>query len=389
MKISFIVPSITSSSGGVGLAVINLASSLQQESCKIFLCCHLEADTFNELSEDVASNLIAEIPSRFGFPGGSRKLTKRLQRLIPDTDILHCNSLWESCLWSAANIARKNNKPYLVSPHGMLDPWAINNSKWKKKIASFFFVDKYLHSAACIHALCESEYRSIRAYGLINPVAIIPNGIDIPNLQAGQNIIPPWEPRVDKDKNVMLYLGRIHPKKGLVNLVKAWSKVKPKDWVLAIAGWGQAGHEDELNKLVKDLRLEKDVVFIGPAFDDKKQACLQNADAFILPSFSEGLPMSILEAWSYKLPVLMTKECNIPEGFQAKAALEIRPEPDSITDGLKKFISLSVDEQKEIGINGLELVKDKFTWPKIAAQMIDVYKWILGRSPKPECVRLS
>jgi poly(glycerol-phosphate) alpha-glucosyltransferase len=341
------------------------------------------------LPEEMNLNVIAELPSSFGFPGGSRKLTKRLQELIPDTDILHCNSLWESCLWSAANIARKNNKPYLVSPHGMLDPWAINNSKWKKKIASFFFVDKYLHSAACIHALCESEYRSIRAYGLKNPVAIIPNGIDIPNLQAGQKVNPPWEPRVDKDKNVMLFLGRINPKKGLVNLVKAWSKVKPKDWVLAIAGWGQEGHESQLKRLVKDLRLEKDVVFIGLAFDEKKQACLQNADAFILPSFSEGLPMSILEAWSYKLPVLMTKECNIPEGFQAKAALEIRPESDSIVEGLEKIVSLSRDEKKEIGINGLELVKDKFAWPKIAAQMIDVYKWILGRSPKPECVRLS
>ena len=270
----------------------------------------------------------------------------------------------------------------------MLDPWALKNSAWKKKIAGWLYENRNLRSAACIHALCESEYQSIRAYGLKNPVAIIPNGVDLPS-PTDTKVTPPWEPRVDGDKKVILFLGRIHPKKGLVNLVKAWSKVKPKDWILAIAGWDQGGHEIQLKELVAEFGLTEDVIFLGPVFNDLKQACFQNASAFILPSFSEGLPMSVLEAWSYGLPVLMTKFCNIPEGFEANAAIEIQPEPDSIAEGLKNFLNLHESVRKQIGQNGLELVKNKFTWPKIAVEMIDVYKWILGQGEKPDCVRLN
>lgn len=127
----------------------------------------------------------------------------------------------------------------------------------------------------------------------------------------------------------------------------------------------------------------------GPVFDDAKKACFQNADAFVLPSFSEGLPMSILEAWSYLLPVLMTAECNIPEGFQAGAAVEVRPEVGSVADGLRSFLSLSAAERKNMGLRGRSLVEAKFSWPQIAGQMLEVYKWVLGQGPQPDCVRLN
>ena len=99
--------------------------------------------------------------------------------------------------------------------------------------------------------------------------------------------------------------------------------------------------------------------------------------------------MSVLEAWSYGLPVIMTEYCNIPEGFAANAAMEIQPEADSITEGLKRFIALSASEQKIMGLNGLKLVKNRFTWPKIGSRMIEVYKWILGQDDMPDCVNLD
>jgi len=394
LRVNIVTSSISRNSGGVGPVVKHLAEALQKLSCDTTLCCRLEEDTFKGLPANREFKVIAGPSSKYCLPSGSRQLNKRLVNTISDIDIVHCHALWESCLWSAAAIARENRKPYVVTPHGMLDPWAINNSRWKKKIIGLLFTNKYLRSAACIHALCESEYQSIRAYGLNNPVAIIPNGIDLPEVN---NDLPAlWEGQIPKDKKVMLFLGRIHPKKGLPNLIKAWALLQQSvvsnqqsEWVQVIAGWSQIGHEDELKDMIKEFSLEKDIIFLGPVFDEKKQACLQNVDAFILPSLSEGLPMSVLEAWAYELPVIMTLQCNIPEGFAANAAIEIRPDVDSIAEGLKSFISLPEEQQKQMGQNGLHLVKQKFTWPKIAADMIDVYKWLLGQGDRPDCVRMD
>ncbi len=314
--------------------------------------------------------------------------------LAASPDILHCHGIWlyPSLIDLAAK--REIKTPYVVSPRGMLDAWALKNSAWKKKLAGWLFENRHLRSAACIHALCESEYQSIRAYGLKNPVAIIPNGIDLPDLSAEQRV-PPWSSKVGADKKVLLYLGRIHPKKGLENLIEAWSILKNAGsglsggWRLVIAGWSQGGHEQQLKWLTQKLGLTNSISFAGPLYGEAKDAALRSAKVFILPSFSEGLPMSVLEAWSYSLPVLMTRFCNIPEGFGANAAIEIQPQADSIAEGLKKFIASSTDDQRQIGQNGVELVKDTFTWPKIATQMVDVYKWVLGQSEKPEFVRLD
>lgn len=314
--------------------------------------------------------------------------------MMNNPDILHSHGLWMYHGIAARVTAAKVGIPMIISPHGMLDSWALENSAWKKRIAGWLYENRNLRLAACIHALCESEYQSIRAYGLKNPVCIIPNGIDLPTPTDTQ-VSTPWKPRVDGNKHVMLFLGRIHSKKGLENLIKAWGILKNtklaelKQWHLVIAGWSQGGHEDKLKHLVTELNLEANVSFTGPLYDTQKDAALRAAKAFILPSFSEGLPMAVLEAWAYGLPVLMTKSCNIPEGFEANAAIEIEPQPDSIAEGLKRLVSLPAGDQRQMGRNGLELVKDKFAWPKIAAQMMNVYKWVLGQGDKPDCVRLS
>ena len=132
--------------------------------------------------------------------------------------------------------------------------------------------------------------------------------------------------------------------------------------------------------------MEESVVFLGPKFGEEKAACYRNCDAFILPSFSEGLPMVILEAWAYGKPVLMTPECNLPEGFAASAALRVEAQSESVANGLGRLFAMSDDERGQVGQQGLMLVKDRFHWPKVAAEMRLVYEWILGRAAKPECV---
>ena len=285
--------------------------------------------------------------------------------------------------------ARRTLKPYLVTPHGMLDPWAVRNARWKKWIAGWFYENTHLHGAACLHALCKSEAEAIRAYGLHNPICIIPNGIDPPTPELTGP--PPWQPALSNDVKVLFYIGRLHPKKGLPHLLRAWSLIRSSgspanDWHLVIAGWDQNGHENELKALAQQQGIQRYVHFIGPQFGDAKHASYRHADAFILPSFSEGLPMTVLEAWSYGLPVLMTPQCNLLEGFQSQAALRIDPIPERIAQGLATLFAMTDDERTAMGRRGQVLVAQRFNWLGIAEQMLSVYRWVLGQDDRPDCV---
>jgi poly(glycerol-phosphate) alpha-glucosyltransferase len=302
-------------------------------------------------------------------------------------DLLHTHGLWMYPSRASLAWAKSHKKPYVISPHGMLDPWAVNNSKWKKRLAGLLYEDAHLRGASCIHALCNAEYEAIRAYGLKNPVCVIPNGIDLPHVQTDAK--PDWHSMVPEDARVLLYLGRIHPKKGLVNLLHAWRIAKQASgggdpWFLVIAGWDQGGHEAELRSLAQQLGIMDSVAFVGPQFDGAKHASYARADAFVLPSFSEGLPMVVLEAWAHGLPVVMTPECNLPEGFAAGAAIGVRPEAGSISDGLMTLFAQP--DPSAMGLNGRQLVEHRFTWPRVAEQMLAVYRWVLGTGEKPECV---
>jgi poly(glycerol-phosphate) alpha-glucosyltransferase len=274
----------------------------------------------------------------------------------------------------------------------MLDDWAISTS-WKKKIAGLIYEKEHLAKATCLRALCVSEAVSMRRYSLKNPICKIPNGIDLPSLPV--SCPAPWRDEIEAGKKILLFLGRIHEKKGLKNLVIAWAQLLKEnckfisDWELVIAGWDTTGHQQELGKLVDDLQVRNCVRFIGPQFNNQKIAAYHNADAFVLPSFSEGLPMTVLEAWAYGLPVIMTPQCNIPEGFHENAALKVELDYRSIKMGLLDLFSLSDAERKDIGSHGLSLVKHKFTWGKVAEQINQVNQWILGGGGPPECVQFS
>jgi len=205
----------------------------------------------------------------------------------------------------------------------------------------------------------------------------------------------PWHDRFEESRNVLLFLGRIHPKKGLSELITGWERAKDSnpalmsDWALAIVGWDDGGYEAELRYQVHDAELEGDIHFLGPKFGRDKEASYQHADAFVLSSFSEGLPMAVLEAWSYALPVLMTPACNLEEGFEQRAALRTAPDPEAIARGLVRLFELTTGERRAIGRRGRALVEDTFTWSRVAEEMYDIYQWVRGEGTRPECVRLD
>ena len=289
----------------------------------------------------------------------------------------------------AQNWSKRTRRPYLVTPQGMLDPWALNHARTKKQLAGWLYEGRHLRDAACLHAVCEAERDAFRAYGLRNPVCIIPNGVDLPP-PGFQPPLPAGVEQVPAGSKVLLYLGRLHGKKGLLNLLRAWAQIQAQvpasagEWCLVIAGWDQGGHEQTLRQAARELAIEDSVRFVGALFGEAKDAAYHHADAFVLPSVSEGLPLVVLEAWSHRLPVLMTPACNLPEGFAADAAIRADPEACSLAAALVALFSASDSDRRAMGDRGRALVERRFTWSGSARAMAEVYHWLVGDAAKPE-----
>lgn len=322
--------------------------------------------------------------------GYSPKLLNAVKK--SSADVIHLHGIWQYPSYAAL----KGGKPVITTVHGMLDKWAINNSKYKKQVARWLYEQAALNKAACLQAFNAQEYEDIRGLGLKNPVCMVPNGVDLPqNVAEIKAQSPVWKALIPEGKKVMLYLGRIHPKKGLTNLVKAWkvaveaAPAAMKDWALAIAGWDQGGYETELKQLASTLQLQNEVFFLGPQFGVDKQKAFAHAHAFILPSFSEGLPMVVLEAWSYNLPVLITKHCNLPEGVAHGAAIEIKPEEKSVAEGVIQAATMQPYALTAMGTAGFSLVQTRFVWSNVAQSLLDVYRWIDHKGPMPGNVILE
>ena len=405
MNCTHLTQAVSTSGGGIS-EVVRALSSAQRDA----------GDSPRVLSIEDDGEAIGPWPagspeflSACHFPGMIvlPDMDERLDQINPQ--VLHTHGIWTYLSIGVPRWARKHNCPYIVSPHGMLDSWALENSRLKKKVAAALYERRHLKRAACLHALCASEADSIRKFGLKNPIATIPNGIEIPE---GRDL----SSRYSAEKKIMLFLGRLHPKKGLENALQAWAAASKsssaggdqKNWQFVIAGWDQGDHEVKLKQLCEELGLSFaevpakqflsldagsgqlsgfSVVFVGPLFGEPKAQLLERANVFILPSFSEGLPMSILEAWAYELPVVMTDYCNLPEGFDSGAAIHIDTEVDGMSAGMIKMIDCSEAELKGMGANGLNLVKEKFTWPTIAAQMGELYQWVRGKASRPSFVQ--
>lgn len=389
MNVGVLSASISRRAGGLFWSVRSLTRSLNESGCKAEVFSIRDRYSTEDVRQwqGVEVHLLAgRGPAALGFAPGFVRLLN-----AAGLDLVHTHGLWMYPSVAALRWSRRWGRPLVISPRGMLDPWAVRNSQGKKRVAGMLFEHAHLRHARCLHALSDSEYRAIRGYGLPNPVAIIPNGVDLPD-PGGAKHEPGWISSLPGDSRVLLFLSRIHPKKGLANLLHAWAQARQawasaaKPWHLIIAGWEQGGHQQELEQLTATLGIRASAHFVGPQFDEQKTASLLRADAFILPSFSEGLPMAVLEAWSHRLPVLMTPQCNLPEGFVAQAAIDVSPEPASICAGLEKLFAMTALERRTMGENGRRLVEERFTWPATAASMRSVYSWVLGRGPMPACV---
>jgi poly(glycerol-phosphate) alpha-glucosyltransferase len=389
LKICFISHSASSSAAGIYEIEKALAYELiNSHNCNIDIVAFKDTNFIE--SDWINTNINIFEPKFKKLFSYSNKMKNYV--LSQEYDLIHLHNLWTypSVITRDANI--KNNVPSVITPNGMLDKWALNNSKYKKSLAKILFEAENLKNANLIHVNTYKEAKDIRSLGLKNPLTLIPNGIKI-NKNHLANVIEKRKLNFKNNKKKqLLFLGRLHPKKGIMELILAWSLL-PKEitdeWNLAIVGWDQNGHGDELLNYTKSLKIQDSVKFHGSAFGKKKIEILINSNAFILPSFSEGLPIAVLEAWSYKLPVLMTEACNLADGFDYNAAVKITTNPNEISDSLRQVLSMKDNDLIKIGINGFNLVKLKYSWESAASKLHKSYEWLLSGGAIPDEILLE
>ncbi|RQR24895.1 glycosyltransferase [Burkholderia sp. Bp9143] len=323
-------------------------------------------------------------PKSIGFAPAMRQAL-----LSSGAELVHTHGIWMHPSADVVAWRRRYGKPYLISPHGMLDRWILNRSKVKKWIALTGYERAHLREAACFHALSLEEARGIRAAGFEQPIAIIPNGVHMPKTEVRTK--PSWWSDNLEGKRLLLYFGRLHPKKGLDNLLLAWKAMfqdgtlDPR-LVLIVGGWGDQAYIDQLHQIVEARGADYQVRFIGPQFGGAKQQTYAACHGLILPSFSEGLPMVPLEAWSVGVPCALTDACNLPEGFDAGAAFRIGADVDDIKQFLVKFGAADERTLSEIGERGRVMVAERFIWRSVAERMAAVYRWLLAEGERPEWV---
>ncbi|MDZ7816376.1 MAG: glycosyltransferase [Planctomycetota bacterium] len=321
-----------------------------------------------------------------GFPYiGHRKacycpgLIKQLSHKLDDKSILHLHYMWTSLSVYALKVLEQTNCKLILTPHGCLKPWALNNNSLRKRVAFYLYERELLGKTSFVHCLTRSEAKYVNNR-LSKPVAVLPNGF------SAKDIKPCCK---DQHGSVLrlLFIGRLHKVKNLDSLLRATLSLRRKDWKLQIAcPVDGKGHYKLLQDLTSDLGLSEHVQFVGPAYGEEKVRLLRNADLFVLPSHSEGFSMAVLEAMAYGLPCLLTPECNFSESFDACAALECSQTSESIAEALTKALEMPRSELYEMGARGRQLVLSEYSWKSIADKMTKTYEWALGGGQPPEWV---
>jgi glycosyltransferase involved in cell wall biosynthesis len=286
--------------------------------------------------------------------------------------IVHDHGIWLPWNHAVARAAMAAGVPRVVSPRGMMEPWAMQYKRWKKRIAWALYQKRDLNTAALLHATAESERIQLTRLKLRPGVVVAPNGVDLPDESALATHDPTAKERT------ALFLSRIHPKKGLLDLVQAWAKAAPAGWRLVIAGPDEGGHRAAVQAAVASAGLADVVHFPGPLAGPAKARAYQEADLFVLPSYSENFGLVIAEALAAGLPVITTHGTPWAELEETGCGWWIPPEEGALEKALRAAIQLTSKERQEMGRRGRSLIKLRYAWPTIAQKMIPDYTRLVG-----------
>lgn len=380
MNIFITIGSIDPDAGGPSRSVPNLARYLAQEGIDVSLK-SIGSSAVSVKNDGYVLELYPHGGTLVGLLKAIAKMRSALSKQVLEhvgTSIIHDQGIWLLNNHAAVGVAKSTKTPLILSTRGMLEPWAINHKGFKKKFAWHLYQKSDLNSVSLFHATSQQEAEHILDSGFRKPVAIVPNGVDV----------PPWRQRAlsNDGRKTILFLSRIYPVKGLLNLVGAWEKIKDHEWKIVVAGPDEAGHKNEVMRAVDAAGLQDCFEFVGPVDNDEKWNWFFNADLFVLPSFTENFGIAVAEALACGVPVITTTGTPWQELISHKCGWWINIGVEPLADALREAIALTDNERSDMGLRGRALVEQSYSWAKVGKGMAEVYAWILGNGAKPENV---
>lgn len=377
MKIVALTDSIGESAGGLAHATYHLAVAVSKESSTkdISILCHTDSDELDTTAKisDFFQLEICKVKSfRNPVYPLSFTLGKHLQDLNPD--IVHLRGLWRqgsfvSLQWKD----RFPSKVLIVQPAGMLEPWARSRNLLAKKLFFHFIESKLFDICDYVHATSTAEAQNLIDLGIpSSKVFVIEEGIPLPPVFHRSNSSNPVK--------TLLFLSRIHPKKGLELLIDAWALVRPVNWKCRIVGMGDSSYIRYLRNKMKLLHISDQLIFEGPLYGESKDYAYQSSHAFILPSYSENFGIAVAEAMSWNLPVITTNQTPWSILTNNNLGWYIEPTINSVSRALFE-LSLKTDQELiNMGSNCRDYVSKKYSWSAIGSKMNKFYDKVFNPS---------
>jgi glycosyltransferase involved in cell wall biosynthesis len=349
-------------------------------------------------------------PARLGRSTAMR----RQLRIAEAPDIYHLHGAWLRAMHYGAVEAMRRKCPYVVELMGMYEPWSLRQKWVQKRIARWWFQDGILHNAACLHVNSRPEADHLRALGFKTPIAVIPVGVDLSQIQnaemlkaeilksefnkAGDQIsaFQNFSFQLFPDRKFLLYLSRLHPKKGLDLLIRSWAAVqrsrhsaldtRHSDWMLAIAGTGEKSYVDECRKLAEQLGIADQCLWLGHVDELQKSWLFTHAHCYVLPTSSENFGNTVAEALAHKTPVITTHHTPWVDLPKHRCGWIIDNTEAELCNALAEAMSINPATRQEMGVNGEQLIRQHYSLESVCKKVLAVYEWVRERGPKPDCV---
>jgi glycosyltransferase involved in cell wall biosynthesis len=380
------------SEGGIGVAVPRLCGELARQGLRVTLVSLAPASGGPPEAPGAAIELFR--PSRPHAVCFSWEMLRRLAGLVEHADVVHIHSNWTFPVWWAGLTARRRGKPCVMTPHGCLLPERLRVSAARKRVAGAVFDRRLLAGAALLHAASDIEAASFRGYGLVNRTVVIPFGVDEP-ADAAEIAMP------DTRRRSVLFLGRLHPIKGLPDLVRAWAQVKadrPSDaaaWRVIVAGPDEGGHRRDIEAEARRLRLavaeaspervaapDADIVFTGPVRAADKWRLYRAADLFVLPSLAENFGLVVPEALICGVPVIATRATPWAElegagHAHGRCGWWVEGGVAPLARALQEAVRMTAAARRDLGANGARLARARYRWSEVAAATRAAYLGVL------------
>lgn len=354
MKVIHIIGSLDESTGGPARSVPNTCIELAKLGVEIEIICQPSPNPV-QLPD------LANLKVRFFTYRQLKSFAKKLT--LKDIDLIHLQHIWTPYIHIMAKAARQKGIPYLVTPRGMLEPWIMKRHPWKKKLAMLLYQKKDLYETTLIHATAQMEAENIRQLGFHNQITVIPNGIDLSKVPA---------PKTQYGSKKIVFLSRIHQKKGLELLLQAWKQLNVLDWTMEIAGEGEKTYVQQLQKQIQDEGL-KNIQLVGAQYGNAKWDFLKSADIFVLPTYSENFGIVVAEALAIGVPVITTKETPWQELETKNCGWWIELSIEKLQQSLRDAIQTSTEELQKMGINGQTLIRNNYDIKRVASKLKDHY----------------